>query len=133
MENCIFCKIIKGDIPVMKIWEDDDFLSFLDIRPLTEGMSLVIPKKHLDSAVFNNSEKDISDVMCASKKVAKILEKKLSIERVVLLFEGIEVNHLHAKLIPIKGGQNMKTILVDNPYKPTADDLEEMHKYLTRK
>lgn len=116
----------------MKVWEDDDFLSFLDIRPLTEGMSLVIPKKHLDSAVFNNSEKDISDLMCASKKVAKILENKLSIERVVLLFEGIEVNHLHAKLIPIKGGQNMKTILVDNPYKPTADDLEEMHKYLTK-
>lgn len=131
MENCIFCKIVRGDIPCMKIWEDENFLAFLDTRPLAPGMTLVIPKEHKDSAVFNNSEKDISDTMCAAKKVAKILENKLPIERVVLLFEGIEINHLHAKLIPIKGGENMKTLLTEKSYRPSIDELEELHKYLT--
>ena len=130
MDDCIFCKIIKGDIPCMKIWEDDNFLAFLDIKPLTEGMTLVIPKEHRDSSVFNNSEKDICDITCASKKVAKILENKLPIERVVLLFEGIEINHLHAKLVPIKGGENLKTLLTENTYKPSIVALEELHKYL---
>lgn len=130
MENCIFCKIIKSDIPCMKIWEDENFLAFLDINPVTEGMTLVIPKKHKDSNVFNNPDNDICDLMVAAKKVSNILENKLSIERVGLIFEGIEVEHLHAKLIPIKGGENIKMLLTSNYYKTTIETLEELHKHI---
>ena len=130
MENCIFCKIIKGDIPCMKIWEDDNFLAFLDINPVTEGMTLVIPKEHKDSNVFNNQNKDICDLTSAAKKVVNILENKLPIERVGLVFEGIEVEHLHAKLIPIKGGENIKMLLTSNAYRPTIEILENLHKHL---
>lgn len=130
MENCIFCKIIKGDIPCMKIWEDDNFLAFLDINPVTEGMTLVIPKEHKDSNAFNNPDKDICDLTSAAKKVVNILENKLPIERVGLVFEGIEVEHLHAKLIPIKGGENIKMLLTSNAYRPTIEILENLHKHL---
>jgi len=53
MENCVFCSIVSGKIPVAKIWEDEKFLAFLDNRPNTPGMTLVIPKQHYDSYIFN--------------------------------------------------------------------------------
>ena len=52
MENCIFCKIVKGEIPCVKIWEDKDFLAILDVFPNTKGMTLVLTKKHFDSYAF---------------------------------------------------------------------------------
>ena len=128
MEDCVFCKISKGEIPCMKIWENDKYLAFLDINPVTEGMTLVIPKDHKDSRVFKNENSDIYGVMSASKEVATILESKLNIERVGLIFEGIEVSHLHAKLIPIKHGENIKMILDSHYPKPDTKDLEDLCK-----
>lgn len=124
MEECIFCKIAKGEIPCVKIWEDESFLSFLDINPITEGMTLVIPKKHLDSKVFVNTEEEISSIMTASKNVSKILEYGLDIDRVAVIFEGIEVGHLHAKLIPEKVGENLKIIINSNYPKPSIEELK---------
>ena len=54
MENCVFCKISKGEIPCFKLWESDKYLAILDINPITEGMTLVIPKEHKDSRIFKN-------------------------------------------------------------------------------
>lgn len=103
MDNCIFCKIVKGEIPSAKIWEDENFLAFLDINPNTKGMTLVIPKKHFDSYVFDMRDKDICDLLIASKKAAKILENGLDIKRVALVMEGMGVNHAHIKLYPLHG------------------------------
>lgn len=128
MKDCVFCKISKGEIPCMKIWENDKYLAFLDINPVTEGMTLVIPKDHKDSRVFKNENSDIYEVMSASKEVSTILESKLNIERVGLIFEGIEVSHLHAKLIPIKYGENIKMILDSYYPKPDTKDLEDLCK-----
>ena len=111
MKDCVFCKIASGDIPCVKIWEDRKFLAFLDINPISKGMTLVIPKKHRHSNFFKNSSKDISEIMIASKKVSKILENSLSIDRVCVIIEGLEIDHLHIKLIPIRKGENLKTIL----------------------
>ena len=58
MDNCIFCKIVKGEIPSVKIWEDKNYLAILDINPNVEGMTLVIPKKHFDSYVFEMKDKE---------------------------------------------------------------------------
>lgn len=128
MENCVFCKISRGEIPCMKIWENDKYIAFLDINPVTEGMALVIPKEHQDSRIFKNENSVMCEIMNAAKEVSKILEKKLNIERVGLIFEGIEVDHLHAKLIPIRGGENLKMILESYYPKPEIQELEDLWK-----
>ena len=103
MENCIFCKIVKGEISSVKIWEDKDFLAILDVFPNTKGMTLVLTKKHFDSYAFDMDNIDYGDLMLASKKVAKLLEKGLNVKRVAMVMEGLGVNHVHIKLYPLYG------------------------------
>ena len=103
MEGCIFCEIVKGEIPSAKIWEDKDFLAILDIFPNVKGMALVLTKKHYDSYAFDLPDTIYLDLMAASKKVAKLLEKALPVKRVSLVAEGMGVNHIHIKLYPMHG------------------------------
>ena len=77
IKNCVFCKIVKGELPSHKIWEDKKHLAFLSIFPNTEGFSVVIPKKHYSSYAFEQKDKVISDLILASKKVGKILDLTL--------------------------------------------------------
>ena len=102
-DNCIFCKIVKGEIPCAKAWEDKDHLAILDINPNTKGMTVVLTKKHYDSYAFDMPDDDYSKLMIASKKVAKMLEKAFNIKRVALVMEGMGVNHVHIKLYPMHG------------------------------
>ena len=74
-KDCIFCKIAKGEIPCVKIWEDDKHLAFLDGMPNTEGMTLVISKEHYDSDATDMPDKPYQELMLSAKKVAKLLEK----------------------------------------------------------
>ena len=109
MVECVFCNIAKGIIPCAKVWEDKDFLAFLDIRPATKGMTLVIPKSHHDSYIFNESDTTISELMKASRIVARMLEKAFEVERVAVVAEGAGVSHLHIKLYPLHGfNENFK-------------------------
>ncbi|MBU2503682.1 MAG: HIT domain-containing protein [Nanoarchaeota archaeon] len=102
-ENCIFCKIVNGEIPAVKVWEDENYLAILDKFPNTEGMTLVLPKKHQDSYVFELPEEEYKKIMVAAKKVAELLDKKLKVQRTALVMEGLGVNHAHIKLYPIHG------------------------------
>jgi len=103
MENCIFCKIVKGEIDSAKIWEDEEFLAILDSNPNTKGMTLVLTKKHYDSYAFDMPEDVYQKFMEATRKVAKILEKGLNAKRVAMVMEGMGVNHAHIKLYPLHG------------------------------
>lgn len=103
MEDCIFCKIVNGEIDSVKIWEDQDFLAILDANPNTKGMTLVLPKKHYDSYIFDEPDDLCQKIMLASKKVAKILKKGLDVKRIALAMEGLGVNHAHIKLYPMHG------------------------------
>ena len=101
MEDCIFCRVAGGVAPSFKIYEDSRYMAMLDIFPSRRGQTLVIPKSHVDSYIFRMNDKDIADFMATVKRVARMLEKGLGVERVSVIFEGAEVNHLHAKLYPI--------------------------------
>lgn len=103
MENCIFCKIANGEIDSARIWEDNSFIAILDVNPNTRGMTLVMPKKHFDSDVFSMPDKDYQELMLATKKVVKILEKGLGANRIAMVAEGMGVNHVHIKLYPLYG------------------------------
>ncbi len=103
-DNCIFCKIAKGEAPCHKIWEDDKHLAFLSIFPNTEGFSVVIPKKHYPSYAFSTDDSVLQELMLAVKKVALLLDKNLDdVGRTGMVFEGFGVDHLHAKLFPMHG------------------------------
>ena len=104
MADCIFCKIVRGEVPYHKIWEDKKYLAFLSIFPNTEGFSVVITKKHYSSYAFDLSDKILQELVIASKKVAKLLDSKLEdVGRTGMIFEGFGVDHVHTKLFPMHG------------------------------
>ncbi len=120
--NCIFCKIAKGEIPSVKIWEDKKHLAILDINPNVKGMSLVLTKEHYDSDATDMPDAQYKDLMIAAKKVAKLLENGLKIKRVAIVMEGLGVNHVHIKLYPIYG--------LDEKFKETwASEKKYFEKY----
>lgn len=103
-QDCVFCKIVDGSAPSFKIWESATHLAFLSIFPNTPGATVVIPKKHFESYVFNLSNEDLFQLMLASQVVAKLLDEKFAdVGRTALVFEGFGVNHVHAKLFPMHG------------------------------
>jgi diadenosine tetraphosphate (Ap4A) HIT family hydrolase len=103
MSNCIFCKIIKGEIPSAKIWENKDFIAILDAFPNTKGMTLVMPKKHYPSDAFEMPNSVYQKFMQAGKEVALLLNKKLKVQRTALVMEGMGIDHVHLKLYPLHG------------------------------
>jgi diadenosine tetraphosphate (Ap4A) HIT family hydrolase len=103
MDNCIFCKIAKGEFDSAKIWENEEFFSILDLNPNTKGMALVLTKKHYDSYAFAIPDDVYQRFALAAKEVGKKLEKALGVERVALVMEGMGVNHAHIKLYPMHG------------------------------
>jgi histidine triad (HIT) family protein len=105
-EDCIFCKISKGMIPSYKIWENEKHIAFLDIFPAVEGMTVVTPKYHYTSYFADNDQEVLCGLIEAAKEVAQLLDQKLdNVLRTKLVFEGLDVDHLHVKLYPMYGGK----------------------------
>ena len=100
MEDSIFTKIIKGVIPCYKIAEDDKFIAFLDVNPLKEGHTLVVPKTQVDY-IYDLPEDVLSELFIFSKIVAKKIENSIKCERIGIAVVGLEVPHAHVHLIPI--------------------------------
>lgn len=101
MEDCIFCKIVKGEIPSEKVMEDNNHLAILSITPVYEGMTIVLTKKHFDSYAYQTMlDTELADLHVFTKKVALLLDEKLSSERCIQVMEGLDVNHVHIKLFP---------------------------------
>lgn len=102
--DCIFCKIVSGEAPCHRIWEDENYLAFLSIFPNTEGFSVVISKAHHPSYAFDAPEDAFLGLVRAAKMVGKLLDAKLDdVGRTGMMFEGFGVDHLHAKLFPMHG------------------------------
>jgi histidine triad (HIT) family protein len=97
--SSIFSKIIAGDIPSFKVYEDDMVYAFLDINPMQPGHTLVVPKKEVDQFTDLDDETYIA-VMLAAKKIAKAQKKALQSTRICTIVEGYEVPHFHYHLIP---------------------------------
>ena len=108
-KECIFCRIVIGNLPCYQIFEDSHHLGFLTIFPNTEAFSVVIPKAHHVSD-FAQAPADVVDgLMMAARVVAtKIVQAYEQVERCALVFEGIMVDHLHAKIIPLHASQSFK-------------------------
>ena len=106
--SCLFCQIANGEKPAFVFWENTDFMAFLSIYPNIIGFSVVIPRLHKTSYVFDQSAQDISGIMEASRAASLILQSRMSdVSRVGVMFEGFGVDHLHTKLFPMVGTGEM--------------------------
>lgn len=97
----IFTKIINGVIPAYKIAEDDEFLAFLDISPLVEGHTLIIPKREVDY-IFDLEDNEYLRLQLFAKKVAKAVKLAIPCKRVGVAVIGLEVPHTHIHLVPLQ-------------------------------
>jgi len=102
-EPTIFDKIVSGEMPSYKVWEDDEYLAFLTPWPNTPGFTVVIPKKNPGDNYVDVDEDAYTGLLLAARKVADILRKTFDTYRVGLVLEGEGVPHLHVKLIPMHG------------------------------
>ncbi len=98
----IFSKIVQGEIPAYKIAEDDNYLAFLDINPLAEGHTLVIPKNETDY-LFDIADDEYTGLWRFAKKMAHAIEKVIPCKRIGIAVLGLEVPHAHIHLVPING------------------------------
>ncbi len=96
----IFTKIILGEIPCYKIAEDEKYFAFLDIRPLSAGHTLVIPKKETDY-IFDLEDDELQGLIVFAKKIAIAIKKAIPCERIGIAVIGLEVPHTHIHLSPI--------------------------------
>lgn len=102
----LFTKIINGEIPCHKIAEDERYLAFLDISPVAEGHTLVIPKVEVDY-IFNLDDETYAGLMLFAKKVARALPKAVPCLRVGVAVIGLEVPHTHVHLVPMNTMQDI--------------------------
>ena len=117
----IFSKIIAGQIPSYKIAENDMFFAFLDIAPLREGHTLVIPKTETDK-FFDLPDDYLSQVLLFSKPIARAIEKAFNCNRCGLSVIGLEVPHAHLHLVPIDSIHDLD--FTKNKLKPSQEELK---------
>ena len=122
LDECVFCKIVNGEIPCYKIWEDKEFLAFLDINPYSIGHVLVISKKHY-RWIWDMNEKEYSNLMSKVYFLANILRKVFDVEWVEEVVAGVGVPHVHVHLLPRKENDGLGEVPI-KPLEPKPSEQE---------
>jgi histidine triad (HIT) family protein len=125
----IFSKIIAGEIPCYKVAETNDFMAFLDVRPLTAGHTLIIPKTETDY-IFDIDDEHYAGLFLFAKIVAGAVKKAIPCTKVGMAVIGLEVPHVHVHLIPLRDMQDMRFV---NKEILTPDKFEEIAKKVSEK
>ncbi len=123
----IFSKIIAGEIPSYKCAENDKFYAFLDINPVAQGHTLVVPKREEDY-LFDLTDEELADMMVFTKRVARAIKSAFPCRKVGMAVLGLEVNHAHIHLIPLQSEGDMdfrkpKLELPADTMKQTAESI----------
>ncbi|MCM1325804.1 MAG: HIT family protein [Bacteroidales bacterium] len=132
-EDCIFCKIAKGEIPSKTLYEDEQFRVILDLGPATKGHALILPKSHAAN-LYELSDEDASKVLVLAKKMAILMRDKLSCDGFNLVqnngeVAGQTVMHFHLHLIPRYKDDKQKILW--KPGESTPEELEAVRKQIT--
>lgn len=99
-DDCLFCRIARGELPAHKIHEDDHILAFLDLHPIRPGHSLIIPKRHFDW--FEDLPEDLATrITSCAQRLARRMKALYAVQRVALVYTGIHVAHAHAHVVPM--------------------------------
>lgn len=134
MEDCIFCKIIKGEIPAAKVCEDDNVISFLDIMPANKGHCLVIPKKHYET-MLDIPDDEMASLMKTAKKVVKALSLSIGNGAYNIVMNngkaaGQVVPHAHIHIIPRFKGDRLRLNWSHKKYKDR--EMDEFQKNIKK-
>lgn len=130
--DCIFCKIVKNEIPSHKIYENEDILAFLDIQPLTKGHCLVIPKKHFEN-IFDIDENNLQKVIVSAKHISEKIKNNLGADGIRISQSngkaaGQDIMHFHLHIIPRYSGDglsNNPTLTIRSP-KVDSEELKKI-------
>lgn len=106
MSDCIFCKIVAGDIPAYRIYEDEKSVAFLDINPVSDGHTLLIPKQHHEKMI-DTPDALVGELFVRVKKLMPAIKKAMSADFVAVSVVGVDVPHFHIHLIPRKSGDGL--------------------------
>lgn len=123
----IFTRIVNGEIPSYKVAESENFYAFLDISPLAQGHTLVIPKKETDY-IFDIEDQEYKELFLFAKKVAAAIKKSIPCKRVGVAVLGMEVPHAHIHLVPMQSEGDMdfrkeKLSLTPDTFKEIAEKI----------
>lgn len=121
----IFSKIVSKEIPCLAIHENDEFLAFLDVNPLVQGHTLVIPKIEIDY-IFDLDDDLLQRMILFSKEVARVLKDKFPCKKIGVSVVGLEVPHAHIHLIPINSIDDMN--FSREKLKLSMTELQEIQK-----
>lgn len=126
--SCIFCKILNGDIPSNKVFENDNFIAILDAFPANEGHTLVIPKKHFEN-IFEIDEETLKEGYAIAKRIASSIKKSLNMENINILqnngvLAGQTVNHFHIHVIPRL--ENDTVIMKSTPINIDSEKIKQI-------
>ena len=121
----LFSKIIKGEIPSFKIAENEKFYAFLDINPLVEGHTLVIPKLEIDR-IWDVPDNYLSEIFSFAKPIALAIEKSFPCNRCGISVVGIEVPHAHMHLVPLNSADDLN--FTRKKLSPSNTELEATQK-----
>jgi len=127
--STIFTKIVNGEISAYKVAEDENYLAFLDIFPLTKGHTVVIPKKEIDF-IFDLDDELLAGLHIFAKKVAKSIQKVIPCKRIGTMVVGVEVPHAHIHIIPFNSPdemnmKNAKLKFTEDEFKQIAKEINE--------
>ncbi len=129
MKDCLFCKIINGDIPCYKVYEDDTILAFLDVNPDSDGHTLIVPKTHYKD--INDIPNDVLiHVYEVARKLSKLLQERLNCDGISLLQNNgsiQEVKHYHLHLKPYYSNNSSVKLVKD---KTKIHDVESIYEKL---
>lgn len=126
--DCIFCKIINGEIPSYTIYEDENVKAFLDISPVANGHTLIVPKKHVEN-IYDADIETLKNIELASKVVGKLLKEKLGCAGITRMQNneyGQDVKHYHMHLVPRYEGDNLKVNFDKQNIKDAKETYEKI-------
>ena len=128
MQDSVFTRIIKGEIPSHKVYEDDRTIAFMDINPIQTGMVLVVPKAQVDHFI-ELSDKDYQALMASVKKVGQKMQEIFPDKRIGVQIEGLDVPHAHVKVFPFASANEFRA-LPNTMLEPNHPALAQMAKKL---
>ncbi|MCL8208979.1 MAG: HIT family protein [Actinomycetia bacterium] len=128
---CVFCRIAAGELPAHVVWEGDDLLAFLDIRPLNPGHLLVVPREHVPT-VYDLPPPRYAALMDGARRMAGRVAERLQPARVGLMVVGFDVDHAHVHVVPLHAvaDLNLARTLAPDYRPPTAEELAAMRRRL---
>ena len=132
MDDCIFCKISRSEIPTHKIYEDDHSFAFLDKHPINPGHTLVIPKFH-EANFYQLNENHYSHLMLTVKKLAEQINRVMRPHKVGLIVAGWDIPHAHVHIVPMNDYHDItsKSLLEGKRANPSDAELTKVANSLT--